>query len=97
MITVIFMAIIVSFGCGGGGGGGGDSGLSSSDGTSTDPLPLFRLSAPRKVVPSTVGDAIQFTGSCIDDEDGHIGDAFLVWSSHVDGQSALAKPSLRTL
>ena len=52
----------------------------------TNSSPVVQIISPAEGSTFTVGDAIQFTGSCIDDEDGHIGDAFLVWSSHVDGQ-----------
>jgi hypothetical protein len=75
LICIFLLAMIIS--CGGSSGGDGGGGNNS---------PVVQITSPAEGSIFTVGEVIQFAGSCNDNEDGDLSGGSLVWTSDVDGQ-----------
>lgn len=75
-LFILWFAAFITAACGGGGDG------SNSNNSS----PVVQIVSPADGSNFTVGDEIQFSGSCRDNEDGDLSGSSLVWASDQDGQ-----------
>ena len=66
-------------------------GSSSPDVVNQNSSPVAQILAPAEGSVFTVGDQIQFSGNCNDNEDGNLNGASLMWSSDIDGQIGMGE------
>jgi hypothetical protein len=79
-VLVLLCSLFLLLSCGGGSSGGGDAPNPNNS------SPVVQIVSPADGSNFAVGDEIQFSGSCSDNEDGVLSGSSLVWTSDLDGQ-----------